>query len=122
MNVLKYMSVVAVVCLIGLTARPEDKPDYAKFIVGKWKVIKAAPDTVPEGTIIEFTKDGKLKASVKKGKNTETFEGTYTLDGDKLKTKVGDKERETITIVKISETEMSTKDEDGKEVVLKRTK
>jgi uncharacterized protein (TIGR03066 family) len=122
MNVLKYISVAAVVCLIGPTARPDDKPDYAKLIVGKWEVIKAAPDTVPEGEIIEFTMDRKLMASVKKGEEAETFEGKYTLDGDKLKTKVGDKERETITIVKISETEMSTKDEDGKEVVLKRTK
>src|SRR5580698_1305179 len=102
MNLLKYMSVAVVVCLIGATARPEDKPDYAKLIVGKWKVTKADPGTVPEGATIEFSKDGKLKASVKKGDNTDTIEGTYTLDGDKFKTKVGDKELQTITIVKIS--------------------
>jgi uncharacterized protein (TIGR03066 family) len=122
MNVLKYVSVAAVVCLIGPIARAEDKPDYAKLIVGKWEVTKAAPDTVPEGAIVEFTKDGKLTASFKKGDNTESVEGTYTLDGDKIKTKIGDQERETITIVKISQTEMSTKDKDGKEVVLKRKK
>src|SRR5580698_8285223 len=79
MNLLKYMSVIAVVCLIVPTARPEDKPDYAKLIVGKWEVTKADPGTVPEGAIIEFTKDGMLKASVKKGDNTNTIEGTYTL-------------------------------------------
>jgi uncharacterized protein (TIGR03066 family) len=118
MNVLKYMSVVAVVCLIAPTSRPKDKPDYAKLIVGKWEVTKADPGTVPEGAIIEFTKDGKLKASI----NADTFEGTYTLDGDKIKTKIGDQDKETITIVKISEKEMSTKDKDGKEVTLKRMK
>jgi uncharacterized protein (TIGR03066 family) len=118
MNLLKYMSVAAVVCVIGLSTRAEDKPDDAKLIVGKWEVIKAAPGTVPEGAIIEFTKDGKLKATI----NTDTIEGTYTLDGDKIKTKIGDQEKETITIVKISDKEMSTKDKDGKEVMLKRAK
>lgn len=122
MNVLKYVSVAAVVCLICSTARPEDKPDYAKLIVGKWEVTKAGPGTVPVGTILEFTKDGKAKATIKIGDKMETLEGTYTLDGDKLKTKFEDKEKDALTITKISQTEMSIKDKDSKEVMLKRTK
>ena len=118
MKLLKYTSVAAVICLIGSTVRSEDKPDYAKLIVGKWEVTKSDPGTVPVGAIIEFTKDGKLKASI----NTDTVEGTYTLDGDKIKTKIGDQAKETITIFKISETEMSTTDKDDKKVVLKRAK
>lgn len=118
MNVLRYVSVAVVACLTGSIALPEDKPDYAKLLVGKWEVTKADPGTVPEGAIIEFMKDGKLKASI----NTDTFEGTYTLDGNKIKTKIGDQDKEEITIVKISETEMSTKDKDDKKVVLKRMK
>jgi len=115
---MKYLSVAVVVCLIGSTGRPEDKPDYGKLIVGKWEVTKAAPDTVPEGAIIEFTKDGKWN---KKGDDIDKG-GTYTLDGDKLKINLGDMEKDVITIVKISETEMNIKDSDGKEVSFKRKK
>jgi uncharacterized protein (TIGR03066 family) len=118
---LKLMSVVAVVCLIGSTARPEDKPDYAKLIVGKWEVTKADPGTQPEGMLVEFTKDGKMKGSFKIGDNVETFEGTYTLDGDKIKGKVGGRESEASTIV-ISRTEMIIKYNDGREVTLERVK
>ncbi len=117
MKLLKYLSVAAVVCLIGSTGRPEDKPDYAKLIIGKWEVAKADPGTAPVGSIIEFLKDGKIKGSLKIGDKTDTFEGMYTLDGDKLKLKVDDdKEKDAVTIVKISETELNIKDKDGKEL------
>jgi uncharacterized protein (TIGR03066 family) len=50
------------------------------------------------------------------GKETST-PGTYEVDGDKLTTtlKVGDKEaKQTLTITKLTDSEMSTKDEKGK--------
>ena len=53
------------------------------------------------------------------------MEGTYKLDGDKfsLVMKMGEQEhKKEITIKKISKTEMSTTDEEGKVVELKRTK
>ena len=60
MNTLRLLAVAAIVCLIG-SARREEKVDHAKMVVGKWEVTKAEEAHLPEGTIVEFTKDGKLK-------------------------------------------------------------
>jgi uncharacterized protein (TIGR03066 family) len=95
----------------------EDKPDYVKLIVGKWEVTNGDPP-VPVGAISDFTKDGKVKVVIPFGDMTKTFELTYTLDGDKIKTKDKDGET-TTTITKISDKEM-TLNTDGKEFVLKR--
>ena len=124
MNALKLLGMAAVVALAG-SARAEDKPDYAKLIVGKWEVTKAEKDTVPEGTLIEFTKDGKMKIAAKKGDEDLKIEGTYKVEKDTftMTLKVGDQERtQTITIAKITEKEMATKDKDGKVVELKKAK
>jgi uncharacterized protein (TIGR03066 family) len=121
MNALKVMAAVAVVGLWAAGARAEDKPDYAKMMVGKWTVSKADADTVPPGTVIEFTADGKMKVAGKKDDKEMSFEGTYKVEGDKFTftMKVGDMERmETITIVNITKTEMHTKNKDGKVVEL----
>ncbi len=125
MNTLRLFAVVAVVSLLGSAARGDDKPDYAKLIVGKWEVTKADEGTVPDGAVIEFTKDGKVKATVKKDDEKVTIEGTYKVEKDTftIVMKVGDEEKtQTITITKISEKEMSTKDEKGKVVELKKAK
>jgi uncharacterized protein (TIGR03066 family) len=123
MNALKLLTVGAVVCLLVSAAPGEEKPDYAKLIVGKWEVAKADPGTVPAGATIEFIKDSKVKAIVKKGGAEMTVEGTYKVEKDTvtLTMQVGDKERtQTITITKISDKEMATKDQDGKVVEFKR--
>jgi uncharacterized protein (TIGR03066 family) len=113
---LKYVSVA--VFLIVQTASSDDKPDYAKLIVGKWEVIKSSPGHWPEGVIFEFNKDGKMKATIK----GDALEGTYSLKGKKLTIKFGIKEDDGLTITGISETEMTIEYDDDKEVVLKRSK
>jgi uncharacterized protein (TIGR03066 family) len=123
MNALKLLAVGAIVCLLSAGARAEDKIDYAKMLVGKWEVSKADEGTVPKGTMIEFTKDGKVKANIKKDDKDETISGTYKVEGDTFTVtmKMGDDEHtQTITITKISKTEMSTKNKDGKVVELTR--
>lgn len=124
MNALKWLGVAAVVVLLNASARAEDeKVDYAKLIVGKWEVSKADEGTVPPGAVIEFTKDGKMKATLKKGGDDVTLEGTYKVVKDtfEMTMKVGDQERkQTITITKITDKEMSTKNKDGKVVELKK--
>src|SRR5262245_57541283 len=60
MNALKWLGVAAVVVLSNTIARTQDEPDYAKLLIGKWEVAKADEGTVPEGSIIEFTRDGKV--------------------------------------------------------------
>jgi uncharacterized protein (TIGR03066 family) len=125
MNTLKLLAVGAVVCLISAGTRAEDKIDYAKLIVGKWEVTKAEEGTLPVGTMIEFTKDGKLKINGKKDATELVFEGTYKVEGSKFNyvMKVGDDEhKDTIDIVKLTETEMSTKNKDGKTLEVKKAK
>ncbi len=123
MNAIKWLGVAAILSLASAGGRGDDKTDYAKLIVGKWEVTKAEPGTVPEGTLIEFTKDGKMKVSAKKDGTDVTIEGTYKVEKNTftMALKIGDEERkQTITITKISEKEMSTKDKDGKAVELKK--
>jgi uncharacterized protein (TIGR03066 family) len=125
MSALRLLAVGCVVGLIGAGARADDKPDYAKLIVGTWEVTKADEGTARPGTVIEFTKDGKAKAMVKKDDGDTTIEGTYKIDGDKLAltTKRGEEERtQTITITKLTDTEMGTKNDQGKAVELKKKK
>ena len=125
MNALKLAAAVAVVGLLATGARAEDKPDYSKMMVGTWTVTKADADTVPPGTVIEFTADGKMKVTGKKDDKEMSFEGTYKVEGDKFTftMKVGEEEhKDTITIVKLTDTELHVKNKDGKQSELTRKK
>jgi uncharacterized protein (TIGR03066 family) len=126
MNVLRLLVAVAVACALTVGARADEKKaDNAKLLVGTWEVVKADKGTVPVGSTVEFTKDGKMIVIHKQDGKEEKGEGTYKLDGDKFsfEMKMGDKvAKKTITIKKISETEMTTTDEDGKTVEFKRKK
>lgn len=121
MNVLRMLAIGAIVCLVGASARAEEKVDHAKLIVGKWEVSKADEGTVPKGTLIEFTKDGKIKIAMKKEDAEVALEGTYKVEKDTFTftVKLGDEEKtQTITITKISDKEMATKNKEDKVVVL----
>jgi uncharacterized protein (TIGR03066 family) len=125
MKSLQWLAAGLIVGLVGAGARAEDKPDYAKLIVGKWEASKVDEGTLPPGAIVEFTKDGKIKLTGKKGDAEMAFEGTYTVEKDTftIAMKVGDQEhKQTITITKISDSEMATKNAEGKVVELKRKK
>jgi uncharacterized protein (TIGR03066 family) len=126
MNTLRFLAAGAMFCALTVGVRGDDKKaDNAKLLVGAWEVVKADKGTVKVGEGIEFTKDGKMKLTPKVGEKDETIEGTYTIEGDKFTfmVKVGDDIRkQTLTIKKISETEMSITDEEGKAVELKRKK
>lgn len=118
MNALRLLTAVAVVCLVGAGVRADDKKaDNAKLIVGKWELTKVEEGGLPKGTMIEFTKDGKVKVTTKMGDKDATFDGTYEVKGDKLMVaiKVGDDEhKQTIELLKLTDTEMHTKNEAGK--------
>lgn len=126
MNWLRTASAACVVLAISFSfANAEEKADVKKLIVGKWEVSKADEGTLPKGTIIEYTKDGKLKLSGKKGDKDFVIEGTYTVDGSSFTYKLtveGKENSQKITIKKISETEMDTTSPDNKAVTLKRVK
>jgi uncharacterized protein (TIGR03066 family) len=123
MNAKRCLAATAIVCLVSVGAWAEEKTDKAKLLVGSWEVIKADEGTLPPGSVVEFTKDGKLKVTVKAGDQDMTLEGTYKLEGDKFDIKFNDQEQTlTITIKKLTKTELSTTNPEGKAVDLKRKK
>ena len=86
----------------------------ADKIVGTWEVTKGAE--MPAGATVEFTKEGKLKATVKAGEKSITSEGTYKVEGDSLMTvmKTPEEKKETLKIKSLTDTKLVTEDEKGK--------
>lgn len=122
MNALKLLAALAVVCLVGTGVRADEK-DTAKKLVGKWEVTKADEGTLPMGSTVEFTKDGKILITHKVGDKDMTFDGTYKVEGEKfvITVKIGEEgHTNTITITKLTDTELHTKDKDGKVVETKK--
>jgi len=112
---------VAVLVFAG-TAQAQD--DNAKKIVGSWELTKAGGD-LPVGSIVEFTKDGKLTAVVKADGQEIKFEGTFKVEKEKLtvKLKVGDQNvEETVTIKKLTEDALELEDKDKKTDTFKKKK
>ena len=101
-------------------AQPKDEKFDEKKLIGKWE----PPDSPKEVKIVvEFAPKGKLLVSADVGGKAEKIEGTYKLDGDKLTLtmKTGEKERtEKVTVTKLTDTDLVTKDDKGKEETLKR--
>src|SRR6266436_6581119 len=113
MNAMRVLLAGAIVCLLGAVALADDKKDK--------KETKSDEGTLPMGTMIEFTKDGKLILSFKVGEQENKMEGTYKLKGDKFDIifKMGDNEHtDEIIIKKLDETTLSTTNKEGKAVEL----
>ena len=114
---------VALVVNAGLVG--QDKKDEkidAKKLVGKWEPKDKKKDVT---IVLEFTKDGKLIVTAAGDGKEAKFDGTYKVDGNKLITtlKFGEKEQsETHTVTKLTDTELVSKDEKGKEETLVRVK
>jgi uncharacterized protein (TIGR03066 family) len=107
---------------VCVSASAEDKKDAvdAKKLVGKWE----PKDKKDKAFTIEFTKDGKAIFGTDSKKQPQA-EGTYKLDGNKLTLtfKFGDKEEKMVrTISKLTDTELTSKDDTGKEDTLIRIK
>ena len=126
MNGLRLMA--AGVLLFGTVTgvRAEEKADNAKLIVGVWEVVKSEEGKPPNGTLIEFTNDGKMKMSSKIDGKEVTLQGTYTVEGDQLTlahdTGSGKEKKETAKIKKLTATEFMVQAENSKVTELKRKK
>ena len=112
MNALRLLAAGMMVCVLTASAQADDKkdkPDHAKLLIGKWEMTKAADD-LPVGSVIEFTKDGKMKIVAKKDGKEETINAIYKVEGAKIEytLKLGDKDekKKPLTIKKISEQEL----------------
>ena len=123
------LAVVSIGCgllLRGKTISAAPAPASNKTkIVGVWEVTKSE-DAAPAGATLEFTKDGKLKVSAKIGDQALSFEGTYKVDGNKLvatmKGPDGKERTETMILVKLTASELITKDEKGRRDEFKKKK
>jgi uncharacterized protein (TIGR03066 family) len=126
MSALRLVVAGVAMCVLTSGIRAEEKKaDNAKLLVGSWEATKAAEGTLPVGAVVTFDKEGKMKVSAKREGKEETHDGTYKLTGDKftITMKMGDTEHKmTITIKKISDTEMVTANDEGKVVEFKRKK
>jgi uncharacterized protein (TIGR03066 family) len=113
--------------VLGLAAagRAEEKKDdkaNKDKIVGTWVLEKPEkPKGLPVGSTIEFTKDGKMKVSAKVEGKDINIEGTYSVDGDKLKTTGqgpdGKEQTDTDTITKLTDKELVIKDSKSDELL-----
>ena len=111
---------VAVLVLAGASAAADEKVD-AKKLIGKWEPVEKKD----AGLVVEFADKGKLTVSFDLMGKTEKIEGTYKLDKDKLEiamTFMGEEKKETLTVTKLTDDELVTKDSKGKEEKLKRMK
>jgi uncharacterized protein (TIGR03066 family) len=116
--------------LIGYAASAADVADKEKAsnkekVVGTWELVKTdAKEAPPPGTIVEFRKDGKMKVIVTVGEKKITVEGSYSIEGDMLKTKMtgpdGKEISDTDTITKLTDKEMSLKDKKGVKTEFKK--
>ncbi len=103
------------IVMVAFAGNVKAEEKAAKNIVGVWTLTKAGGN-LPEGSTVEFTKDGKLVVVVKADKEIK-LEGTYKLEKDKLsvKIKVGDETKEeTMTVKKLTDTTLETEDKDKK--------
>jgi uncharacterized protein (TIGR03066 family) len=126
MSALRLLVAGLLVLGFAVGVRADDKKaDIDKDkLLGTWEVVKA-DDGPPPGTVVEFAKDGKLKVTHKKDGKDETLEGTYKIDGDKLSVvlKMGDKEeKHSVTIKKLTATEMVAENDKGKAAEFKKKK
>lgn len=129
MKLVRAVTLLGVVGVLSLSAGgrfapllAQGKDDPAQKLVGVWEVTKSAGD-LPNGTTIEFTKDGKLKAVLKADDQEIKLEGTYKLEKDKIavKVKVGEETiEETVTIKKLTNTELEIEDKEAKVTTFKK--
>ncbi|MCE9564681.1 MAG: TIGR03066 family protein [Planctomycetes bacterium] len=124
MNALRLLVTGMIVCVFPFIAQADDKkdkPDNTKLLVGKWEVTKAEKE-LPVGSVIEFSKDGKMKITAK----NKSVDAVYTVEGDKIEftLKLGDRDekKDPLTIKKLSEQELVLSVEKGITFEFKRVK
>jgi uncharacterized protein (TIGR03066 family) len=125
MQIARIILALCAVLGLGLASRAEDKADNKKLLVGKWQVAKSDPGTLPAGSTVEFTADGKLKITVNAGGKEETIDGTYAVTGNTIDVAAktgGEEKKNKLTIKKLTETELEAADPEGKGATFMKAK
>ena len=124
MNTLRFLVTGMVAVVLGSVTPADEKSDNTKHLGGTWEVAKTSPGGFPVGSTMEFGKEGKLTLALKEEKQVHKADGTYKVDGDKIAITVNwsaDKvTKQTLTIKKITQKELSVEDEKGKGFDLNR--
>lgn len=99
------------------------RADDAAKLVGKWEVTKSGGE-VPVGSLVEFTKDGKMTANVTLDGKELKLTGTYALTGEKLKVNLtlNEQKIDHEFTVKFKDDELTLEDADKKVDTLKKKK
>jgi uncharacterized protein (TIGR03066 family) len=93
-------------------------PTTREKVVGAWELVKG--DGTDWKVVAELAADGKYKMNAQpEGSGPVTIEGTYEVDGKKLKTTMKDKTNE-LTIKKLTQRTLVLEDDKGKTQELKR--
>lgn len=97
------------------------RADDAAKLVGKWEVTKSGGE-VPVGSVVEFTKDGKMTANVTLDGKELKLAGTYALTGAKLKVNLtlNEQKIDHEFTVKFKDDELTLEDADKKVDTLKK--
>lgn len=113
---------VAVLVLAGFAGAADEKID-AKKLIGKWEPAK--PDPKAPKMVLDIMDKGKFTMTVELNGKSNTVPGTYKLDGNKVEIEMtigGKVMKDTLTITKLTDTEMVSKDSKGMEETLKKVK
>ncbi|MFT3880620.1 MAG: TIGR03066 family protein [Gemmatales bacterium] len=103
---------ITFVLVASLALADDKKEDYAKLAVGSWEVTITHAGGPPKGGTVEFTKDGKLKVT-----GEHNIEGTYKIEGKRMKLKVkveNDEHNIDLTIDKLDDKTFAMNNEAGK--------
>ena len=125
MNVLRLTGAGLIVCVLAVGIRAGDEKATPMLVVGKWKVVKASPGTFPLGTVLDLSKDDQAKVVGSRDGKEFIHAGTYEVDGAKIVITVkveGEEQKHTLTITRISDTEMATEHGGGGTIEFKKEK
>ncbi|MFO0824235.1 MAG: hypothetical protein U0792_14170 [Gemmataceae bacterium] len=112
------------IVMVAFAGNAKAQDDNAKKLVAVWVLDKSSGD-LPAGSTVEFTKDGKLAVVIKADGKEMKFEGTYTVDKDKLNVKLKvetETIEEALTIKKLTDDALELEDKDKKVDVFKKKK
>lgn len=120
-------AVVVAIVASGLLAAPgpaRAADDNKDLIVGLWEIAFSDAPDVPAGTRLEFTKDGKVKMTIKSDGKETTADDSYKVEKDVLTLGAPDgTKNDKGRICLLNKTSLVLHDElEDKVIVLKRIK
>jgi uncharacterized protein (TIGR03066 family) len=119
--------IASVAVLVGAgfvgSARAADEQVDVKKLIGKWEPTNF--DKNGPAMVLEIADKGAFALHVTSSGKTVKVDGTYTVTGNKIDVEMtfnGKKMKDTLTVVKLTDTELVTKGTSDKEETMKRVK